>query len=218
MRIRKPSFVNVILAGVAVAATAVAIAQQPSKDAKPGAMPPEMKLPPGWTEADMQACGLAGTPGEMHALLMKDVGNWHGKQKMWMAPGTDPVSTECSTKITGLMDGRFVMCEVSGDMPGMGPFKGMGIYGFDNVTQKFQCAWIDNCGTMMATGHGALSSDKKTLTWNYTYSCPITKKPTTLRQVDTITSENGKTSEMFAIDPKSGKEFKMLWTEYTRKN
>jgi hypothetical protein len=115
------------------------------------------------------------------------------------------------------MDGRFTKCEITGDMPGMGPFNGFGLYGYDNVAQKFQSTWIDNCGTGMMTGTGELSSDGRTLTWNFSYHCPITRKPTTLREVERITGKDTKTLEMFGIDPKSGKEFKMMEIAFTRK-
>ena len=67
------------------------------------------------------------------------------------------------------------------------------------------------------TGTGELSPDGKTLTWKYTYTCPINKKPTLLREVETITGPNTKTLEMFGTEPKSGKEFKMMSIELTRK-
>src|SRR5688572_3180198 len=66
--------------------------------AKP-AGPGEMKLPPGWTEADMQACMAAGTPGEMHKRLAQGVGEWKGKNTMWMGPGSEPMTTDCTSKV-----------------------------------------------------------------------------------------------------------------------
>jgi hypothetical protein len=218
MTTRRITTTNLVLAAIAVAATTVAIAQ-PGKDSKPAqpAGQPEMKLPPGWTPEDMQACMLAGTPGKQHEALLRDVGTWHGKETIWMAPGAEPVNTECTSTITGVLDGRFIKCEVSGEMPGMGPFHGFGIYGFDNVTQKYQAVWVDNCGTTMMLGTGAASADGKVMTWNYSYTCPVSKKPTTMREVQTTTGEYTKKLEMFATDPKSGKEFKMIAIDLTRK-
>ena len=187
----------------------------PAKHAPAGQDAPQ--LPPGWTEADMQACMEAGTPGEMHALLAQSVGVWNGKSSMWMAPGTEPMTSECVSTISPIMDGRFTKCEIKGEMPGMGPFNGFGIYGYDNVSKEFQSTWIDNCGTGMMTGTGDLSSDGKTLTWIYNYHCPITKKPVTLREVERNISKDSKTLEMYGIDPKSGKEFKMMEIAFTRK-
>lgn len=177
---------------------------------------PEMKLPPGWTPEDMQACMIAGTPGEMHAHLANGVGVWQGKNQMWMAPGMEPMKSECVSTVTSAMDGRFAKCEMAGDMPGMGPFSGFGIYGFDNVSQKFVSTWIDNQSTGIMNGTGELSADGKTITWNYTMNCPITKKPTVMREIETITGPNSKTLEMWGVDPKSGKEFKMMFIEFTK--
>jgi hypothetical protein len=209
---RKYLFVSLfIVAGLALAGT-ITIAQQ----AKEPAGQPEPQLPPGWTEADMQACTDAATPGKMHEHLAKGVGVWQGKSTMWMGPGAEPVTSECKTTITPIMDGRYVKCEVSGEMPGMGPFNGFGIYGFDNVTQNFVSIWLDNCGTGIAHGTGELSSDGKTMTRTSTYNCPVTKKPTTMREVEVTTGPNTKSWELFVKDPKSGEEYKAMSIEYTR--
>jgi len=57
-----PAFVAAV--GLAVVVGSIAIADS-SKETS-AATEPELKLPPGWTAEDMQACILAGTPGEMH--------------------------------------------------------------------------------------------------------------------------------------------------------
>jgi hypothetical protein len=199
----------------AIAGTIV-IAQEP-KDAK-SAGQPELKLPPGWTAEDMQAVMLAGAPGKMHEHLAKDVGVWHGKNTMWMAPGAEPMKSESTSTITPMMDGRFTKLEVAGEMPGMGPFHAIGITGFDNVSQKFVSTWIDNHGTGMMNGTGELSRDGKTLTWRFSYNCPVTKKPAVMRQVETTTGPKTKTLEMFAAEPKSGKVYKMMSIELTKTN
>lgn len=218
------------VAGAGVLAASIVIAQ-PGKDAKkpanhqkpatpahaPAAGQPEFELPPGMTQEDMQACMEAGTPGEMHAWLAEGVGEWEGTTKMWMAPDTEPTVSECTSTVTTMLDGRFIQCEIAGDMPGMGPFNGFGVYGFDNVSQQFQSTWMDNCGTGMMTGTGELSSDKKTLTWTFTYNCPMTKKPTIMREVERRTSKDSMTLEMYGTPPHGGKEYKMMEITFTRK-
>lgn len=183
---------------------------------KPAAQP-EMKLPPGWTEEDMKACMVAGTPGKMQEYLVKGAGVWHGKSTMWMFPGSDPVKSECTSTTTAIMDGRYVKVEIAGDMPGMGPFVGFGINGYDNVSQKFVSTWIDNQSTGIMNGVGELSADGKTMTWQYAFNCPVTKKPAIMREVETETGPNTRTFEIFGTEPKSGKEFKMMSIELTRK-
>jgi len=209
-----------VITGLALAGS-IAIAQQAKEQAHESKIAAhgqqEANLPPGWTEADMQACTAAGTPGKMHAHLAESVGEWQGQNTMWMGPGSAPIKSECTANFAAIMDGRFIKCTVTGEMPGMGPFEGFGLYGYDNVAQKLVANWVDNCGTGIMDGTGELSPDGKTLTWKFTYNCPITKKPTVMREVETTTGPNTKTFEMFGTDPKSGTEYKMMVIEYTRK-
>lgn len=72
-------------------------------------------------------------------------------------------------------------------------------------------------GTGIMSGVGEMSADGKTLTWIFTYNCPVTKKPTTMRQVEKWTGDNSMTLEMFHKDPKTGKEFKAMMIESKRK-
>jgi hypothetical protein len=137
---------------------------------------------------------------------------------MWMAPGAEAMKSACTSTVTTMMDGRYLKCEMAGEMPGMGPFNGFGLVGFDNVSQKFVGNWIDNHSTGIMNGEGELSPDGKTLTWRYTYNCPVTKKPAVMREVERMTGENTKTLEMFGNDPKSGKEFKMMSIDFTKKS
>jgi hypothetical protein len=160
----------------------------------------------------------AATPGKMHERLASGVGAWRGASLMWMGPDTEPVKTEFTSTVTSILDGRFTKCEITGDMPGMGPFNGVGIYGFDNTSQKLVANWIDNCNTAIMAGTGELSPDGKQLTWTYTFNCPLTKKPTVLREVETITGPNTKTLETFGADPKTGKEYKMMSAAFTKKS
>jgi hypothetical protein len=215
--------VAVVALGLGSLVASVGWAAEPAKDAKPPAagaagQPPEMKLPPGWTMEDMQAYAAAATPGKMHERLMKEVGEWHGKSTFWMAPGGgEPIRSECTYTVKSMLDGRYTQAVMAGDMPGMGPYNGFALTGFDNVSQKFVCTWIDSQSTGMMNGTGELSADGKTTTWTYNFHCPITKKPALMRQVETITGADRKTLEMWGPDPKSGKEFKMMRVEFTKK-
>ena len=193
----------------------------PAKDAKPAAGQPEHGMP-GMTEQqakDMQICMEAGKPGAQHAELAKAVGTWAGKCKMWMGPDAKEPSmtSDCTETVTTIMDGRFIKCEVKGDMGGM-PFSGVAITGFDNVSQKFVSTWIDNCGSGIMNGVGEASQGGKVITFKYTYNCPIQKKATTMREVHTHTSPDAFTLESFMTDPHSGKEFKGMEIAFTRKS
>lgn len=177
-----------------------------------------MQLPPGWSQADMQACMAAGTPGKQHEMLTRGAGRWTGTSQMWMAPDTQPTSSPMTTNITAILDGHFAKCEVTGEIPGMGPFQGLGFSGFDNVTQKYVTTWFDNHSTGIMHGEGVVSADGKTMTWTFHYTCPITKKPATMREVDHFTGDNAMTMDFFGNDPHSGKEYKMMHMDLTRQS
>jgi hypothetical protein len=82
-----------------------------------------------------------------------------------MFGGGDAMTSQCTSTVTTVMDGRYTRCEVAGELPGMGPYNGFGLYGFDNVAGKFVSTWIDNHNTAILSGTGQLSNDGKTLTW-----------------------------------------------------
>ena len=217
---RNSFIITTCIAGVTAIAASLALAQD-AKDKKPATPPAagQPELPPGVNPEDIQACIAAGTPGKMHEQLAKSVGTWEGKSQMWMGPtATEPARGECSQTIKVVLDGRYIQGEMTGELPGMGPFKGLGITGFDNVSQKFVGSWIDNHSTGIMQGVGELSKDGKTLTWSFTYNCPITKKPAVVRQVETYPDDKTQIFEMFTTDPRSGKEYKCMRIDFAKKS
>lgn len=193
---------------LAIAQDKVGQVPQPPKHNMPD-MPPGM-------EQMMESCMKAATPGEMHQWLAKSAGTWDGEVSMWMMPGMPESKSTCTTVMTPMMDGRFIKIETAGMMEGMGEFKGFGVYGFDNVSKSFQSVWVDNMGTGMMTGKGELSADKKVLSFNNTFNCPMTGGPKSMREVQTFIDENHSKLEMFGPDME-GKEYKIMEINYTRK-
>ncbi len=206
------SFIAAAVFAISPGSTFAAEASDESDSSQAAAM----QLPPGWTEADMQACFLAATPGDKHELLIEGSGVWHGKSTMWMSPGAEPIKSECTATMTPMMDGRYLKCEMEGEMPGMGPYSGLGLYGFDNVSQKFVCTWLDTQSTGIMTGTGDVSEDGKKMTWEFNYNCPVSRKPSVIREVETVTGPNTKTLEIYGTEPKSGEEYRMMVIEFTR--
>ncbi|MCS7034884.1 MAG: DUF1579 domain-containing protein [Phycisphaerae bacterium] len=198
-----------------VALTGVLCTADPVGAAEP-ADSQRMQLPAGWTIADIQTCIEAGTPGKMHEFLAKSVGRWTGTQTRWMYPAAEPVSSRCDRIVTSIYDGRYLKVEMHSEIPGIGPLHGFGLYGYDNVTKEFVSTWIDSWGTGIMNGTGKLDPDGKILHWSYKYNCPLTKRPATIREVQTVTGPNTRIMEWFTTDPKSGQEYQMLRVEFER--
>ncbi|MCC7169003.1 MAG: DUF1579 domain-containing protein [Planctomycetes bacterium] len=178
----------------------------------------QMRLPPGWTEADMMAMMDAATPGPMQAELAQRVGTWKGTTNSWMAPGAPATVSECTMVASPLLDGRYLETKYTGDIPGMGPFSGLGLTGYDNGAQHFVSTWLDTMSTGMMHGTGTRSADGKTITWAFSYYCPVRKGMASMREIETMVDPNTMTLEMYGSDPKSGVEFKMMRLEVKRVN
>lgn len=182
------------------------------------AMPPGMPEMTPQQMQDMQACEEAGKTGPMHQWLAKQAGTWSGKNKFWMSPDQPaPMESTCVYTVTPVMGGRFIKSECTGDMMGT-PFEGLAFTGFDNVSQKFVGTWIDNCGTGIMNGTGDLSSDQKTLNFNYTMNCPVQKKPVAMREVVKYPNDKTMVMEMWCTDPHSKKEYKCMQIDFTKAN
>jgi hypothetical protein len=214
-------------AGVALAQPSGDHKTKPVGDAKPmqpaKAEPKKGDMPAGMPSQQecMQAMMEAATPGPMHEWLYKGCGTWEGKCKMWETPDSTPTESACTTILTPMMDGRFVRNETSGDMDMGGmkfPFQGFGVAGYNNTTKEFESTWIDNMGTMQMHSTGTLSADKKTLTMEAHYMCPIMKKNTFMREVHTHTGPETMKLEMYGPDMTGKqKEYKIMEITYTRK-
>lgn len=186
-----------------------------TKDPKqsPAGMP---KLPEGWSAQDMQACMEAGMPSAMHEQLKARVGVWKGTNKMWMGPGSDSMTSDTTWTVTSIMEGRFIKTDVAGDMPGMGPYMGTAVEGYDNVSKKFVGTWVDNHSTGIMNGTAERSADGNTMSWSYTFNCPMTKKPSVFRMVQHNLGTDAMKVEMFCTDPKSNKEYKCMEVDLKR--
>lgn len=207
---------SVLVAGVGSVAllTGVSAMGQPGEKSAVKHSARETGGPP--ADDAMQACIEAGIPGEPHARLARLVGRWHGKSQMWMGPASAPTQGECSWDITSLWEGRYIRCDMTGELPGLGAFHGVGYTGFDNVSRKYIGTWLDSHSTGIMTGLGEISADGRAMHWTYTYNCPVRKAPATVRQVETYPDDRTMRFEMFTTDPLSGDEYRCMVIDLSR--
>lgn len=159
----------------------------------------------------------AGVPLKMHGPMEHIAGVWTGRAQMWIGPGVqEPVEGVCTWRVTPILGGRYVRCEVSGSLPGVGPFTGERVCGFDTVTGKFVGSWVDTHSNDVIQGTGEPSEDGRTITWSYTSSCPITGTPAMIRESHTTTVPGTMLFELFVTDTGANKEYKRLRVDFTR--
>jgi hypothetical protein len=163
-------------------------------------------------------------PGENHKLLAGLVGTWNYTVKMWMNPDPNAkpeVSKGTATRKAAL-DGHYFLFEVSGKMQMPGPdgkmkdmdFKGMSIEAYNNVTKKFEAAWMDNMGTGIFISQGDYDPATKT----FTYTGEMEMVPGTKTKVRELVKVVDKDHHMLEwYEDRGGQEAKTMEIAYTRK-
>jgi hypothetical protein len=134
----------------------------------------------------------AGMPSEHHKRLGALVGTWNIKVKSVQDPGAAPVETTGTSVFAVIMDGRYVMENVVGETPA-GPFNGMGLYGYNNMTNEFESTWVDNMSTGMLQNKGDWDDTQKAFKWHGEFVSPKnggrTKSQSIMKRVDAGTFE-----------------------------
>jgi len=152
------------------------------------------------------------TPGAMHDLLAKSIGEWKTEISSWMDPNMPPTVTEGKSVCESILGGRFFHSKETANFMGM-PFEGTAISGYDNATKKFFSYWVDN----MSTGGMVLegSYDEATKTFTYTGSGMSFTGEYKVREIIKHIDDDHSMFEMYMEE--SGKpEMKMMEIKYTR--
>jgi hypothetical protein len=166
-------------------------------------------------QAMMQAWMKYMTPGEQHQKLAAKAGEWNFTGKMWQAPGAEPQEFTGTAKIKSIMDGRYILEKVEG--PFMGEtFHGMGIFGYDNLTQSYVGAWIDNMGTGIMRYEGTASGDGTTIHWTGDHPDLLNGTYKKGRSVDKEIDKDHTVATWFDVTP-DGEEFTHMELSYSRK-
>lgn len=168
----------------------------------------------------MQEMMQAMQPGPMHEWLKQWAGEWDMTVKFYGSPSGEPEVSKMSATSSLIMDGRYLIEKVSGnlDMPGVGkvPFEGVSTMGYDNMQKKFFSTWYDNMSTGMMFETGTVDAAGKVLTsegenWNM-HASAMTKS----KSIATVIDDKHRKLEMFVPGP-DGKMMKTMEIDYARK-
>ena len=164
--------------------------------------------------ADQKAWMDYMTPGPMHELMAKSVGEWNTKITYWMDPAGEPMVSEGKAVVEMILGGRYMKSTNTGPMMGM-PFEGINLQGYDNATGEFTAVWIDNMGTGISVTKGTYDEGTKTLNFTGTMIDPVSGKELHYKQTVQLVDDSHQVIEMFL--QKDGKEFKNMVIELTKK-
>jgi len=162
---------------------------------------------------EMQAWMEYMTPGPMHGMMAKSVGDWKTINKFWMDPSGDPTVTEGTAKTEMIMGGRYQTTKTSGTVMGM-PMEGMSLIGYDNATGEFTEIWIDNLGTGTSVAKGTYNENTNSINMDGTMVDPMTKSEMKFKQVMKFLDDNHQIIEMYMDN--NGQEVKSMEIEFIR--
>ncbi|MCW8818560.1 MAG: DUF1579 domain-containing protein [Ignavibacteriaceae bacterium] len=153
------------------------------------------------------------TPGPMHEMMAKSVGDWKTINRYWMDPSGDPMVTEGTAKTEMIMGGRYQTTKTSGTVMGM-PMEGMSLIGYDNATGEFTEIWIDNLGTGTSVAKGTYDENTNSINMDGTMVDPMTKSEMKFKQVTKFLDDNHQIIEMYMDN--NGQEVKSMEIEFIR--
>ncbi len=154
------------------------------------------------------------TPGEMHEMMAKSVGEWTYVSKWWDDPSAEPTVSEGRAVNEMIMGGRYLKSMNYGNVMDM-KMEGMSILAYDKAMGQFYALWIDNMGTGMTMAKGKYDPKTKACEMNGTMVNPMTGTDMNYRQTMTFIDDNNQLFEMFMDH--DGKEYKAMELRYTRK-
>lgn len=152
------------------------------------------------------------TPGPMHELLAKGVGEWKAEITMWMDPSQPPTQSEGKAVTETILGGRYFQTMNEGIFMGM-PMQGIEVSGYDNAKKKFFSTWIDNFGTGIMYLEGDYDEETKTLNMSGTSTDPMGNE-VGVREVIKLIDDDTSFFEMYMIQDEQ--EMKSMEIKSTR--
>ncbi|AFH49926.1 Hypothetical protein IALB_2223 [Ignavibacterium album JCM 16511] len=153
------------------------------------------------------------TPGSMHEMMAKQVGEWKMVSKMWMEPNAEPVVSEGTVNAEMILGGRYLKMVAKFPMMGM-QTEGWSLEAYDNGKKEFINIWIDNMGTGVAISTGKFDDATKSIIYNGKMYDPVAGKDVEFKSISKMVTDNQMVFEMFGNF--DGKEVKMMEINYTR--
>lgn len=166
--------------------------------------------------AARQAWTAFRLPGDMHAMMANDDGNWNEQITMWMEPGVPLQTVPASCTKNMILGGRYQQTVHKAVVMGM-PFEGRSTLGYDNGTKKFIKSWVDNMGTGFMNMEGDYDAANKVVHLKGTQTDPITGKSMDVREDYTFNPDGSRLLERYGSQMAGSPEYKVLEIKLMKK-
>lgn len=190
----------------------LALAAVPGLAQEKGGATAEPEMSPEEQKA-MEAFMKSMTPGPQHRELAGRAGKWTFVGKFWTEPGAPPQESRGTSTREAILGGRVLSETIESEMMGM-PFRGLGMTGYDNVTQRYWSTWSDTMSTGLMVSYGSCDDGMTRCEFRGSYSDPLTGKMKETR----MTAESAADRETFRSYEQGpdGKEMMTMELVYSR--
>lgn len=153
-------------------------------------------------------------PGPKHKALTPLIGNWNCVVRLWPGPGMPVEESKGTMERHWIIDNHYIQETYEGSMMNQ-PFKGMGVFGYDNLKKQYFSVWFDNMLTSYVPQTGQADASGKLITLSGKFDDPMTRTERTMKSVLTIESDSKHSFVTYDVGP-DGKEVKTMEIIATR--
>ena len=161
------------------------------------------------------AASTQAAPGdEFHRLLARSNGAWTGQATMTFSPTAPPLTSTSTLTNSMAMGGLFQVSEIIYNINGQ-QIRGVRVTGYDAAKKIFTRAMIQDGGNGVAM-EGPWDPGTKSTTMHYQQLNNSTGQYADMKEVYTFVDANTEVLEIYRVDTKANKEFKILHVKWTR--
>jgi hypothetical protein len=156
----------------------------------------------------------AAPADEFHKLLARSTGTWTGQATMTFSPTAPPLTSTSTLTNSMVMGGYFQVSEIIYTINGQ-QLRGVRVTGYDAAKKIFTRAMIQDGGNGVAM-EGPYDPATRSTTMRYQQLSNTTGQYSDMKEVYTFVDENTELLEIYRLDTKANKEFKILNVKWTR--
>jgi hypothetical protein len=156
----------------------------------------------------------AALPGPEQGQLAKRIGRYTTVTKFWPKPDVKPLESRGSSRITGILDGRFLLEECSTTMAAQ-PVSGVRLFGYNNISQEYEASWVYAGSTAIISLHGTSTDGGVTVNYSGTLSAPNNRKEPLTVSIHQINDQHFVVT--IRLGAPEGSDRSQFETTYTRK-
>jgi hypothetical protein len=158
--------------------------------------------------AALQALDSAMNPGPGQKRLDPMIGTFDVTVLVWTDPAKPPLEYQGSAVNTWALGGRYVQTMLSTVMDGEA-FDGIGYYGFDNSTNTYQAAWMDNGSTAIGWYQGKMDKAGRAAVLKSSVVPAVGGRPVAVEMHVSIAESGDHVTQLWGA-PRGGKAFKFM--------